>query len=261
MKIQDYTLCEDGETNVSFQEPTVRDCFQFSDLNPKLEQKAITDYLNHMMSEGQQQDAKTWTIFDRQTALVWIYVLSRDDKTVLQKYDCGHCGEEHSSPLDLTRLFGNLTHAERSMSEPFELSGLKGSFVPLRGYAMEHLEQLKNERDSHPVNSKAYRLCDADLYLYRVAHSMELDSDNQKLSHDKRADERVEVLLGMNPEPFKALIARLREVISEMRHGLPCVIRDGEVLLTAEEHQCPNKEGASTRLMLPFQVVDYMPSL
>ncbi len=263
MKIQEYTLCENGETKVGFNEPTVRDCFQFSDLNPKLEQKAVTDYLNHMMAEGQEQDARNWTVFDRQTALVWIYVLSRDDKTVLQKYDCQHCNEEHSTPLNLADLFSNLTLAERSMREPFEIENLKGVIVPLRGYAMEHLEQLQNQRDSHPVNSKAYKLCDADVYLYRIAHSIELEDDDLTLSYDKRADERVErfLELSLSSKSFQRLTAKIRQVASEMRHGLPCVIRDGQVLLTAEEHECPNKEGVKTRLMLPFQVIDYMPSL
>ncbi|MDC5753623.1 hypothetical protein [Vibrio europaeus] len=263
MKIQEYTLCEDGTTTVSFNEPTVKDCFQFSDINPKLEQKAMTDYLNHMMVDDQEQNSANWTVFDRQTALVWIYVLSRDDKTVYQKYDCQHCNEEHGTPLDITHLFSNLTHAERSMSEPFEINDLKGVIVPLRGYAMEHLERLTNLRDSHPVNSKAYEMCDYDIFLYRIAYSVELEGDDDSLSPEKQADERVEKFLALSKRSgtFQQLVAKVRIVASDMRHGLPCVIREGQVLLVAEEHECPNKEGAKTRLMLPFQVIDYMPEL
>ncbi|WP_070965019.1 hypothetical protein [Vibrio sonorensis] len=263
MKLQTYTKCEDGSTKVSFNEPTVADAFQFEDINPKLEQKALTEYLNHMLSDGQDHDSKNWTVYDRITALMWIYVLSRDDRSVLMTYQCKYCNEEHGVPVDLASLFKSLVYAGREMKEPFEFGNLKGVIVPLRGYAMERLEQLTNLRDSHPINSKAYKARNDDIYLYRIAYSVELDGEDESLSPDERADQRVEEFLKrpLKDKSFQSLVAKVRIVASEMRHGLPCVIRDGGVLLVTQEHECPNTEGAKTRLMLPFQAVDYMPSL
>lgn len=261
MNIQKYTKNEDNRTDIQFREPTVRDCCQFSGLNPNLEEKATTDYLDHMQEDKGKADMSiNWTVYDRRTALYWIYLLSRDDTTILQKYDCAHCGKEHQVPLELADLGQYMEEASRSMKEPFELNAKKGNIVPLRGYAMEHLERLKNYRDSQGIDSDEYKNADYECFLYRVAYSVVFDDEDETQTQEQRADKRVEDFLSLSSKVFKPFVVKVRVVADEMRHGLSCEIRDGEVVLNTTPHECPNKEGALTRLMLPFHAYEYFPS-
>lgn len=269
MMLTKYVKFEDGKTKIDFRNPTVRDCCKFDQKDISIEQIALTEFLDHMQPDsGKAHPADKWTEQDRITALWYIYVQSRDDKDIVQKYDCAHCGKEHKRVLNLTTLAETLQEATRSMEESVTVLGKPAKIVPLRGAAMEHLEQVAGYRDSLTVADfpdqdafdEEYLSADQEVFLYRVAHQLELDGEDTSLSERERAEIRLDKLLDMPAVEFKRLAAKVRTVSHEMRHGLMCEVKDGQTLLVTPEHDCPEVEGAKTRLMLPFHFNDFVPS-
>lgn len=264
-----YVKFEDGKTKIEFRNPTVRDCCKFDQKDVSIEQIALTEFLDHMQTDGgKRYPSELWTEKDRITALWYIYIQSREDKTIVQEYTCSHCNKVHKRPLDLTLLADGLREAVRPMEESITVLGEPAKIVPLRGYAMEHLEQVANYRDSLRVTDfedeaayeQEYLNADHEMYLLRVAHQLELSGEDENLTHQERAEIRLDKLLGMTASDFKVLASKVRLISSAMQHGLESEIQDGRTLLVTPEHECPEVEGAKTRLMLPFHFNQFVPS-
>lgn len=255
-------------TQVQFRMPTVQDAINFSGLRDELDEAATTDYLRALLQDG-APDPIGWTAGDRVTAMWWIWMAISDDTTLAYKYQCRHCGETHHVDIDLVDLDDNLTVLEREPAIAGEIMA-NGQihacqFVPLDGYAMTALEQMRLELLD--ATSKA----DKDtiknrLKVLEVAHSFRLDA-HAELPREEADAKRMELVMSMNPaKEFRVLAAQCYQALAELRHGLAMEITDGRVelispLLPCEAPQEGEGQPPASVLLLRFQPVHCIPAI
>lgn len=270
--IQTFELFSDRKTKVYFRAPNVADYRAFVGMSEHLEEMVTTQYLNQLQipekyPDNKPLDSALWTAEDRRTALFWIFINTHSDTVITQEYECTHCGEIHGRHLDLLELGEYFIESTHSMIERLEVPGVKPGFIkPLRGTAMEHIEQLRNARDDHKESSPQWCVAHADLRLYETAWALSFKDDDKSLSAEEQAKKRYEYLLTLEAEKaFKTVAAQVRQALSDMRHGLMSEYHDGEIKLVTPAHACPNKkegdEKAETILLLPFLYHRFFPAL
>ena len=173
--LQPFELFSDKRTKIYFRAPTVADYRQSVGLSEHLEEMVTTQYLNSLQipekyKSKEISDSATWTAEDRRTALFWIYINTHTDTMIPQKYPCPHCKEEHYREFDLLELGEYMIQPERPMIERIDIEGLRAGFIsPLRGYAMEQIEQARNIRDDYSEDSAEWRVAHTDLRLHELA--------------------------------------------------------------------------------------------
>ena len=278
-QIEDYKLFENGPLKgacIHFRSPTVADYRHFAGIESHLEESITTQYLNRMqiadMYENKQIiDSATWTAEDRRTALYWIYMNTRENTVITQEYKCKYCDSNHIRQIDLAVLIEYILDNENSMIEKINIDGIKDGYIqPLRGYAVEYLESLRNERDQFDEDSPQWMIAHTDLRLYETAWGLIFKDDDKALSLEEQAEARYEYLLTLSSEKqYKKLAAQVRVAFSNMRHGLMTEYLDGEHNLVTPPHECPIvnedlKEGdkpAQTVLLLPFWYNHFLPTV
>lgn len=274
--IQPYTLFEDKKTKIFFRSPDVEDYRYFAGAPDWLEELTTTEYLDRLQDKERYPDGKIrpsirWTAEERRTALFYIFISTRTDTIIGQKYPCKHCGELHSRKLDLLDLGTSFFEAQRSMVEKVQINKagevIDAYIVPLRGYGMEHLEELRNARDDLDKGSREWSEHHVDLRLYEVAYGLKLKGEDSAMSERERADKRYQILLKLDPDKeFKKLYAKVKMTWAEMRHGLYSEYNDGEIKIVTPEHICPNNNGQeggdikSTILLMPFHYKYFLPN-
>lgn len=273
--IQPFTLFEDGKTKIYFRSPTVEDYRYFAGAAAWLEELTTTEFLDRLQDkeryrDGQIKPSIDWTGEDRRTALFYIFISTRTDTVIGQEYTCKHCGKPHRRKLDLLDLGVNFFDAQRSMIDKVQFNKgdevIDGYIVPLRGHAVEHLEELRNARDDHEEDSREWNIAHVDLRLYEVAYGLKLKGEDKALTERERADSRFKMLLQIDPEKeFKKLRAKVQLTWAEMRHGLYSEYMEGEIKIRTTEHICPNHNGQeggdikSTLLLMPFHYKYFLP--
>ncbi len=270
--IETYELFEDRKTAIHFRAPTVADYREFVGLSVHLEEMITTRYLNQLQipekyKNGKINDSANWTAEDRRTALYWIYINTRDNTVIEQSYHCSFCDEEHARQIDITDLVELLVETKHTMTEKLDVKGVKpGHIQPLRGIAVEYIEQLRNNRDDFEEESTQWYEAHTDLRLYEIAWAIKFKDDDKSLSLEEQAEARYAYLLTLNADSqFKILAATVRTALSAMSHGLLSEYLDGELRLVTPPHLCPNvqegDEPVETVLLLPFRYHNFLPNL
>jgi hypothetical protein len=272
--IQTFELFEDRKTKVYFRAPTVADYRAFVGMSSRLEEMVTTQYLNQIQIADRYPnkevlDSALWSCEDRRTALYWIFMNTRDNTIIEQAYLCQHCKKQHARQLDLVDLGAYFIQTKHSMREKLVVANVKDGFIqPLRGNAMEHLEQLRNLRDDHKEDSPEWCLAHTDLRIYELSWALVFNDDDKTLSLDEQATARYNYLLTLEADSkFKQVAAQVRHALSAMRHGLMSEYLDGETRLVTPPHKCPNseeQEGSEikeTILLLPFLYHYFLPTL
>jgi len=223
--LSEMRLCSHNRT-VKFREITVQDAISLSKVNEKLEEKATTWWLNSLQPEEDRFDSAEWSQEDRMLGLLYLFLLTQEDVKRNISYECTQCGERHTFLADYSFLATKNVEALEAWPSVSLLDG-KYTMEPLRGKDLEELEQL--------------RLSETDM------------SDNQfKLQVlAKRLKQPADELAKLTLKEYVQLLTEADEKIGELTHGID---------LTTE-HECPNKGGAVSRIVLPFQVDEYLPRI
>jgi hypothetical protein len=270
--IQPFELFSDKKTKVFFRAPSVADYRNFVGLDESLEEMITTQYLNNLQipdkyPDNKPLDSANWTAEDRRTALYWVYINTRSSTVITQEYHCQHCSKKHGRQIDLLELGEYFIDTKHSMVERLDVPNVKAGFIkPLRGYAMEHIEQLRNLRDELEEDTAKWCVAHADMRLYETAWAVSFKDDDKDLTNEEQATNRYEYLLTLDAEKaFKPLMAQVRQALGDMRHGLMSEYHDGVIKLVTPPHECPNTqegdEKKQTILLLPFLYNEFFPTL
>lgn len=293
--IPPYYLCEDGKTKVHFKAPTVADYRSFCGMSTDMEENVTTEYLNRMQDKENHpaawSDSAKWTSHDRRAGLYWIYVHTRSDTVITQNYTCSHCNQEHGRQFDILELMEGIEAASEKMTKAVALPGKgNGLIVPLRGSAMEHIEIIRNQRNSYPKDSEDWAKLNMDMRVFEIAHCIRFVQEDGSLSDVELAQLRFDYLMSLDAErEFRPLAAAVKLTLIDMQHGLESTYHEGEIALVTPLHYCPVieeqredrieqlkaggvvpdewpadlKEGntAATRLLLPFQSHHFFPEI
>lgn len=275
--IDPYYLLEKGNDDLSgkaiyFRSPTVDDYRKFAGMPSALEEEMTTQYLNLLQvadsyDDGQISDSALWTGQDRRTALYWIYINTRENTVITQKHSCQHCEQDHTRQFDLRELVEMMISSDEVMRRDIGIDGVKEGYIqPLRGAALTHIEEIKNERDMAEEDSPQWCLLHVDLRLYELAWSLVFKDDDLSLSLREQAQARFEYISTLNPETtYKRLAAKTRETLESFNHGLANEYHEGEFQLITPIFTCPNfeeeEEPRKTVLLLPFWSNNFLPSI
>ena len=266
--IPEFKRLDGSNDIVHFRAPTVADCRNFASIPESSEQLVVTQYLSDLQVPDKRRnkdisDPKEWTDCDRMLALFWIYIATQSSTVITQSYFCQHCDQEHGRQMELSSLSEQIKLADAPMEQAIQTPNIKQGFiVPLRGFAMEHIEDLKNFRDSHMQDSKEWAIAHTDMRLYESAYRLRFDDDDKEKTEQEQAKVRFEYLLTLEPDvQYQPLAIEIRQAMIDMHHGLPTTFIEGELNLITPEHKCPNKEGSSSNLLLPFHHNKYFPAI
>jgi len=217
------TLPSSGR-EITFREVTVQDSLDLSSMNPDMEERAATWWLNTLQT-GEVFDSREWSQEDRTLGLIYLFFLTQDDVKRRVSYSCDHCGERHTFTAD----YAILAQREVKTLESWpEIPLLEGQYQlrPLRGSDMEELEQM---RLSTPTPT------DSQIRFAVIAKRLGADPEELK---------------SLSLTSYSQLIKEAESHLDEMEHGVS--------LRTT--HECPEK-GGETNVSLPFQINDYLPRL
>lgn len=222
----DLRLCSHNRT-VSFRPVTVQDAIDLAQINPQLDEKATTWWLNHLQVEGlQHYDSKEWSQEDRIVGLLYLFFLNQDDVIRNVSYQCSHCEERHTFNADYSELVKkDMEVKEQWPSVELKINKKTYKLQPLTGKDLEDLEQL---RFIEKLNEQQIR-------LQTVA---------------RRLGMKAEELSAMSLKDYTKLIVAADENLDKLFHGIDLVT----------EHDCPNGGGKS-RISLPFQADDFLPRI
>ncbi|WP_413113443.1 hypothetical protein [Thaumasiovibrio sp. DFM-14] len=267
MSVPIYHLPSDQSRKIQFREPTVNDYMEFCEVNPDLEEKLTTEYLNFMQNTAINplDDSAEWTGEDRRTALWWIFISTRVDPTLTFKHGC-KCGEEHYLDLNMVQLGEFATVLKQQhVDVTFTAGGEKrtGQVVPLRGYAIEHLEQLRLTQSQYAEDSKEYKRLANTTALFHLVHSLRIDGEPE--DRDQAITERHQILSTMAlDKEFRPLAAKIHLALKKLRHGLMSEFKEARYYLAAHKPPCKDveaQEGDSNVILVPFHNGSFLPTL
>lgn len=265
MNIPDFPLPSDPNTIIKFRTPTVSDCMSFVDLDPDFEEQVTTQYLNQIQV-GELNDSGNWTGEDRRTALWWIFISTKEDRTLAFSYLCPHCGETHYPTIDMTTLGETAVSIDglpyRKISFHVGEQIQNATVHPLTGFSLEHLEKLRNWRDSLATGTKEKRHVANKLSFYELLHSFDLDGQpadqNEALEYKKKIIDGMEV-----DTEFYPFAAKVEKALREMTHGILTKYDDAGYLILANRKACCEKEEKDRMypILLPFRAFSFLPKL
>ncbi|WP_217521935.1 hypothetical protein [Vibrio metschnikovii] len=267
MQIPAFPLPSNMTKTIYFRVPNVEDGLEFCELNPDFEEANTTQYLNHMqdVKKGEISDSSYWTGEDRRTALWWIFIATSELGTIPFSYDCKHCKERHYSDLDMRSLMDTSTVLpslpELSVKFTVRDQPYTANVSPLTGEALEYIEQLRNERDQFPENSKEWKRAANNMALHELA--MTLTFPQQPKDKNEALEWKLNTIKSMHLRTeFPKLSALVEQEIRTARHGLLCDYNEGRYYLVAQINQCKEivKQGgeAVRTLLLPFLAHDFI---
>lgn len=260
MQIPPFPLPSRASTVIEFRTPTVEDGLMFCDLNEHQEESNTTRFLNHMQDTSKQplNDSGLWTGEDRRTALWWIFISTHDSGSVPFSYECS-CGETHYLDLNMPELMETTTallKLPESTVTVFVKGEAKSAKVsPMNGYALEHVEMLRNELESFDEDSIEHKIAANDLAITELAHCLTFDVQPEDSA--EALDYKIALIKSMylNTE-FRDAFVKVEKLLRESRHGLLCKYEQGRFYLVATIDECPTlveKGGMATKtLLLPF---------
>ena len=247
---------------IYFRRYTVNDALSIAGRNPNFEESIATQFLNDMqVVEREQSDATNWTISDRKLALMWLYVMCRDDPNVPTLYRCPACKKSHRADVDVVKLMQTASMMDGESYREFEIV-LNGAtervrITPLYGNHAEDLENRRLMRDKHAQDSDAYHRHQVDIMYVEHAHCITF------LDHQMTLDDKLDYIKQLDLErDFRMLASKTEFALREMQHGIPAKYRDGRYYYSYRINVPCAKEGKSAReLLLPFRCHDYLPRL
>ena len=261
MNIPDFPLPSNTSVVITFRSPTVADCMAFAELDPNFEEQLTTQYLN-TLQVNELNNSGEWTGEDRRTALWWIFISSREDKSIGFSYHCDLCDEDHYPVINMTSIGET---AVTITGRPFrDIEFKHGGKVyaakvhPLSGYSLEHLEQLKNVRNSFDVGTVKYKKAANTLSLFEMLHSFDIgdqcSDQNEALAFKKTLVESMDVDL-----EFRPLAASIEMGLREMRHGLLTKYQDANYLMLGQRAPCAKEGDQQQPILLPFRAGMFIP--
>lgn len=266
---------------VRFREATLADCLNYCDLNEAFDETLATEYLNSVQ-DGDVKDSALWTAQDRRLALWWIFICTSKETSIGYEYECKHCGESHLQLLDLLDLDNEATSLtiEPFFDDKMIFNGVERSIRlhPYDGRAMTHMEALRIERDSYPLDSKEYAKEDARLKLYEIAHSFDfmpakssffdlMKKKDEPQSFDEALNEKYAAITSMSRiSEFPLLVAATKAAHEKLKHGLNMTVIDGKSHIVSPPMPCETKkddkgEAMVTRLLIPFRCSVFIPTV
>lgn len=262
MHIPAFPLPSQMTKVIYFRVPTVADGLLFCEQDTDLEEATTTQYLNHLQdtSKGAISDAGEWTGEDRRTALWWIFISTTELGTIPFSYQCVHCKETHYLDLNMAELMETAKAVPQLPVIDIEFNAqgqtMKGQVKPMNGYAVEHIEGLRNHRDQFSEESAEYKQADNEITLNELAHCLSIEGQPQ--DNNEALTWKMDLIKGMHLRTeFTKLSVLVEQGIRIQRHGLLSKYYKGRYYLVTTIPECEahiKKGGEATRsLLLPFR--------
>ena len=246
-----------------FKQPNVEEALSFLDLDPDLEEQITTDYLNTLLVEtsGDKNTAK-WTAGDRRTALWWIFINIMPDAELTFSYHCDHCDSVHIEDINLMDLDSEITVHKSlvTVSKKISLNGrtMTVTAKPINGeaaamleeYRMDLIEALEAENHQQAESIKAH------MKILDVGLSIQIE--------DKDLDEILNLIHSLSIPEMLHLFTFVESAKQELHHGLHTQLTDGKYQIVSPPLECQsddNKEGVSSRLLINFRSLDFIPTV
>ncbi|MCX4030367.1 hypothetical protein H0A36_25725 [Endozoicomonas sp. SM1973] len=246
------------ELTIRLREATVKDMLAIADTQPELEEHITTEYLNQLQAPETYSDARQWTGDDRRLAVYWYALHTLPDTQMTLDYTCPSCDKALSYRLDLRDLADSSTTLK---AKPYREVVFKGEVLnikPLTGEALEQLEQFKlilNQLENH---SAEYRQKKAELPLSEITYCLDFAEQNVEDEAKKQW------LFKLTASEFIQLKQLISEKLTELQHGLPSVMHDGQLQLTTQVPTCDcevQKNNDGLTLFFPFRDYFQLPDI
>ncbi|MCG7545433.1 hypothetical protein MHM93_14725 [Pseudoalteromonas sp. MM17-2] len=244
-----------------FYEPTVADLINITEMPVHTEEELATSYLNGLIAKtSADEDSANWTAADRKAALWHLFIETSEDPLISYNYHCHHCGKPHYVDVDLRDLDKDITKQDEIDIHQHQIviAGRKYEveFHPLNGGDMERLEQLWPMLEVAKESGEAVRISREQMEL-QLAYSACVMRFHSKADFK----ERLELLRTASIKEYAAIAHIQSEVFEEQRHGLHSEYKEGRFYLVSPALPCDEKEGKSTRLLMPFRPNDFIPAI
>ena len=204
---------------VNFREPTVQDALDLSKINPNLEERAVTWWLNTLQEKP--YPAENWTQEDRQVGLLLTFFMTQEEVTRQVTYTCRHCEDSHRFSADYSAL-ATQNIEEHDKIPTVDLLDGEYQMSPLLGSDLEEIEAF---RMTEPTADQ--------LRLKVISKRLKIDSEE---------------FTKMPMKKYVSIWKEADEKLSELHHGIDF----------GTTHTCP-KEGLESQITLPFQINDFIP--
>lgn len=259
MQIAPFALPSNPAVTIYLREATVADCEQFADTDARHNERLTTLILRALQSSPEHfSDPIEWTVQDRQLAAFWYHAHTTDDPSIHLPYDCPHCGEHHDALVPLTDIAGQYQPIKGLPYRFIEHDGERYAVAPLDGHAAEELEGLRAQLPDDPQSAEYQRLT-AIIKRHELVASLALP--DEKRTRDARISAIEKMVRALPLRSALALHRKAKDAQADMTHGLPSVMVDGELLITAPPVACDKEAGLTTRLRFPVQWGHYLPRL
>lgn len=238
------------DSAIRLREATVKDMLAMADVQPDLEEQITTEFLNHLQAPDTYSDARHWTGDDRRLAVYWYALHTLLDTHITLDYACPRCDKALSYHLDLRDVADGNTPLT---GKPYREISIKGETLhikPLTGEALVQLKHVKLAQKSVDKDSVAYRQKNAELTLAEIIYAVDFPEKEFNYSDKKQW------LFTLTATEFNQLKQVISEKLTEMQHGLPSVMHNGQLQLTTQVPACDcteqtNNEGLT--LFFPFR--------
>jgi len=263
LKIPAFKHPSNSNLVTTFKQPNVEEALSFLNLDPDFEEKIATDYLNTLIVDtNAPKNSVNWTTGDRRTALWWIFINIMPDTELTFSYECSHCNSVHFEDVNLIELDREITALKSlpKVSKKLTLNGRTMSVVgkPITGEGAVSLEELRldlldaleaeNEQQADTVR--------AQMKLLDVALSVKIE--------DLTTEQQLKLIHALSIPEMMRLFTFAETVKQELHHGLHTQLTDGKCQVVSPPLLCQsddNKEGVSSRLLINFRSIDFIPTI
>lgn len=263
LKIPAFKHPSNSSLVTTFKQPNVEESLSFLGLNPDLEEKITTDYLNTLLVEtSAHKNTEKWTTGDRRTALWWIFINIMPESELTFSYECEHCGSVHIEDINLMMLDEEVTTHKRLPELTTKLSFIGRTMSvtakPLDGeaaamledYRLDLLDAIEQEDALQEQSIKA------NMKIVEVALSIEVEQLD--------IDQKIKLINALTIPEVMKLFSFVESAKQELRHGLHTQLTDGKCQIVSPPLVCQSddgeKEGVSSRLLINFRSIDFIPA-
>lgn len=263
LKIPAFKHPSNASLVTTFKQPNVAEALSFLDLNPDFEEKITTDYLNTLIVETKApKNSEEWTASDRRTALWWIFINIMPETALTFSYHCEHCDSMHIEDINLELLDQEIsTHkALPSIQKELTLAGdnVTVTALPITGSGAVMLEELRLDlidalEDENEQQIESIR---AQMKILDVALSAQINSLD--------TDGKVALIHSLSIPEMMRLFTFIEGAKQALHHGLHTQLVDGKCQVVSPPLPCQsedNKEGVSSRLLINFRCIDFIPTV
>lgn len=263
LKIPAFKHPSNSNLVTTFKQPNVEEALSFLNLDPNFEEKIATDYLNTLVLESNApKSADKWTTGDRRTALWWIFINIMPETELTFSYECEHCDSVHIEDINLVELDQEITTLKSlpKISKKLTLDGrsveVLGKAVTGEGAAMLEEYRLDLLDALEADNEQQADTVRAQMKLLDVALSVQID--------DLTTEQQLKLINTLSIPEMMRLFTFAETVKQELHHGLHTQLTDGKCQVVSPPLLCQsddNKEGVSSRLLINFRSIDFIPAI